>query len=114
MSRGTEWHIRIIGGMRRRGRSSLDRNIVSVALIGGIDLDLSEAEFTSSEVTLTLIALLGGVDITAPQGVNVVVGGFSLLGGRDIELTGEHPTLDVPVLRIRVFSLIGGVHVRNR
>jgi hypothetical protein len=114
MSNGTEWQIRILGGMRRRGPSRLDRNITSIALIGGIDLDLSQAEFTTSEVTLNLITLLGGVRITVPLGVNIVVEGFTLLGGRFVELAGEHPSPDAPVLRVRVFSLVGGVHVGNR
>lgn len=107
----THWQVSPIGGMRRRG-GTLDRNTVSVSLIGGADLDLREARLAGAEVTFTKVSLIGGVDVKVPRGVRVRVSGFSVLGGRHVELD-DPPDPAAPTLNLRAFSLIGGVRVRS-
>ncbi len=106
----TQWHVSPIGGLRRVGRWAMGREIVSIALIGGVKLDLREAQFASPEVTITKISLIGGVRIAVPAGVRVEVSSFSLLGGRRIDVD-ERISPGAPVLYIRSFGLIGGVRV---
>lgn len=101
-----------IGGMRRRGRWHVRRNTVLVTLLGGMDLDLREADITADEVTLTKVSLVGGLDVTVPPGVRVEIGGFVLLGGRTIDV-GDPAAPGAPTIRIRAFGLVGGVRVRS-
>lgn len=111
-ARTPEWRITPIGGWKQRGRIRLDHDINVVSLIGGVDLDLTDAEFASNVVTLTSFSLLGGAVISAPPNVRVEVEGISLLGGR--EITAQQPVDPAaPVLRLRVFRLVGGIEVRN-
>lgn len=106
------WHIAPIGGWKQRGHWRLDRDIVAISLLGGVDVDLTNAQFGTKEVTLTVLSVLGGTEITVPRDVRVEVEGFSLLGGRDI--MNDQPTgIGAPVFRVRVFGLIGGLRVRN-
>jgi hypothetical protein len=107
----THWRVSPIGGLTWRG-GTLDAKTVSVTLLGGADLDLRGARLAAGEVTLTHVAAIGGVDLTVPRGVRVRVSGFSLLGGRRIELD-DPPDPDAPTLHVRAFSLIGGVHVHS-
>ncbi|MGW5361228.1 DUF1707 SHOCT-like domain-containing protein [Actinopolymorpha pittospori] len=106
-----EWHVTPIGGISRRGPWRM-RDLTAITLIGGADLDLREAQFTAREVTLTKVSLVGGVNLTVPPGVQVVIEGFSILGGRRVEID-EVPDGDAPTLRVRAFSLIGGINVRS-
>jgi hypothetical protein len=108
----TEWHVSPIGGMRRRGSWRMARKTTAVSLIGGVDLDLREAEIPAHEVVVTHVALVGGIDVTAPTGVNVAVEGFSLVGGRRVDARGPI-SAGSPTVRLRSFSLVGGVRVRK-
>src|SRR3954471_8937118 len=107
----THWQVSPIGGMSWRG-GALEAKTVSVSLIGGADLDLRDTRLAAPEVTLTKVSLIGGVDLKVPRGVKVRLSGFSLLGGRSIEL--DDPTdPSAPTLHVRLFSLIGGVSVHS-
>ncbi|HEY2175029.1 MAG TPA: DUF1707 domain-containing protein [Mycobacteriales bacterium] len=108
----THWHVTPLGGLSRRGRWRVPENTVSVALIGGVSLDLREAELAAREVTLTAVTVIGGFDVTVPSGMRVEVEGFSLLGGRKVDVD-ERAAPDAPTLRLRVFSILGGAKIRS-
>lgn len=107
----TQWHVSPIGGFKRRGRWRVARRTTAITLIGGMNLDLGEAELSANEVTLTAISLVGGVSLRVPPGVRIVPTGFSLLGGRRIDL--DDPDPGAPTVRVRAFSLIGGISARS-
>jgi hypothetical protein len=108
----TSWQVSPIGGMARKGSWQVPERTVGVSLIGGADLDFSDAEFAAPEVTITRWSLIGGIDARVPTGVRVEVSGFSLLGGHRVRL--PEPTPGAPVLRLRLFSILGGVSVKPR
>ncbi len=105
-----QWYVFPIGGLRIRGRRRLGADLVSVSVIGGADLDLGDAELTTPVVTLTQVSVIGGTRVLVPEGIEVEVTGCCLLGGRriDVDPPGDP---GAPVLRIRAFSIIGGVEV---
>src|SRR5215468_531646 len=104
------WHISPIGGLSVSGPWRMERSVIVVSLIGGADLDLSQAQLAAPEVTLTKVSLVGGVSVQVPQGVRVQVSGFSLIGGTRIE-GGPEPGPGAPIVHINAFSLVGGVHI---
>ena len=108
----TQWHISPIGGFRRTGPWRMDEQIVSISLVGGMRLDLREAEFAAPEITLTKISLVGGTRLAIPPGVRVEVTSFSLIGGRRLDVDERLPP-NAPTLRLRAFSLVGGVRVQR-
>jgi Domain of unknown function (DUF1707) len=75
--------ISIFGGVERKGRWRLPRRSFVLALLGGADLDLRQAEIDADVVTIWTFAVLGGADIYVPEGVEVDAAGFALLGGID-------------------------------
>ena len=83
-----------------------------ISLIGGADLDFGGAEFAAPEVEFSRFSLIGGISAKVPPGVRVEVSGFTLLGGRSVRL--PEPVPGAPVLRLRLFSIIGGISVRPR
>lgn len=110
--RNTQLSLNLFGGLRRRGRWTLPRHLVHVAVAGGTTLDLSEAELSGQEVTLTVVSILGGVVVRVPDALRLDVSGASILGGRRI--AQRHSTSpDSPLIHLRLFSLAGGIRVRN-
>ncbi|MEU5881053.1 DUF1707 domain-containing protein [Spirillospora sp. NPDC047279] len=118
---GTEWHLAAMGGLRRHGRWHMDRHLVSMTVVGGTNLDLREADIAAPEVTLTKVSVLGGVTVCVPRGVRVVLERRGLLsalglfgGGRaDDECLSSSARADTPTVRVRAFSLFGGVTVQE-
>jgi len=106
----TSWHISPIGGLSVSGPWRMERSVIVVSLIGGADLDLSQAQLAAPEVTLTKVSLLGGVSIGVPPGIRVDVSGFSLIGGTSAD-AGPEPGPGAPTVHIRAFSLLGGTRI---
>ena len=104
------WHISPIGGLSVSGPWRMERSVIVVSLIGGADLDLSQAQLAAPEVTLTKVSLLGGVSIAVPPGIRVVASGFSLIGGTRVD-AGPEPGPSAPTVRIRAFSLLGRTRI---
>jgi hypothetical protein len=104
------WHISPIGGLSVSGPWRMERSVIVVSLIGGADLDLSQAQLAASEVTLTKVSLLGGVSIGVPPGIRVDASGFSLIGGTSVE-AGPEPGPGAPTVHVRAFSLLGGTRI---
>jgi hypothetical protein len=104
------WHISPIGGLSVSGPWRMERSVIVVSLIGGADLDLSQAQLAAREVTLTKVSLLGGVSIGVPPGIRVDVSGFSLIGGTSVD-AGPEPGPGAPTVHVRAFSLLGGIRI---
>ena len=104
------WHISPIGGLRVSGRWRMERGVIVVSLIGGADLDLSQAQLAAPKVTLTKVSLLGGVSIAVPPGIRVEASGFSLIGGTSVN-AGPQPGPGAPTVHIRAFSLLGATRI---
>ena len=83
------WHISPIGGLSVSGPWRMERSVIVVSLIGGADLDLSQAQLAAPQVTLTKVSLLGGVSIGVPPGIRVDASGFSLIGGTSVDAGPE-------------------------
>lgn len=108
-----EWHVSPLGGLSRKGRWRMRRKTTVVTIIGGVDLDLRNVEFAAPVVDLDSFSIIGGVSIVVPPGVDVEVSGFSLLGGRDVDV--DHDLRPgAPTLRIRAFSILGGISVETK
>ncbi len=110
--RERRWLVLPIGSLERRGRWRVPERFFALFLLGGLNLDLSQAEIPPEGAQLTLIALIGGAELRVPPGIDVQTGGFSLLGGHDSDLDGSAPA-NAPRVRVRVYSLIGGVEVKS-
>jgi hypothetical protein len=104
----------VIGDVRRSGRWSLRRQTTAVRLIGDVDLDLRGALIgTDDEITITAVGLIGDATLTVPEGVEVELTGFSLLGDRKVDLAPVPRVPGTPVIRLRVFTLLGDAKVRS-
>jgi hypothetical protein len=105
------WMVAIMGGSHRRGRFRAVGTINAVAVMGGDEIDLREAEIEGGELALSLFAFMGGANIYVPDSVDLEVGGFSFMGGHE-EIGSERPPRPgAPVIRIRVYNFMGGASI---
>jgi hypothetical protein len=103
--------VSIMGGLDRRGRWRVRERTTVVAFMGGSDLDLRQAQLEGDEVTITIVGVMAGVDLYVPEGIEVDVGGFSLMGGIDEWGEDPPPRPGTPLIRVRAFALMGGIDV---
>ena len=105
--------VAIMSGAVRRGRWRVPQDLRVVTVMGGCELDFRQAVIDADEVTVTVTAVMGGVEISVPEGVEVDLGGFSLMGGVAHEGRDDPPRPGTPLLRVKAFTFMGGVEVRH-
>jgi hypothetical protein len=105
------WMVAIMGGSHQRGRFRAVGSINVIAIMGGDEIDLRDAEVEGGELTINLFSLMGGSTIYVPDSVGVEVTGFSLLGG-NTELGSERsPRPGAPIIHIRAWNVMGGATI---
>jgi hypothetical protein len=107
--RERRWLVALLGGSER-AETVAPEHTVMLAVMGGSDLDLRPAAFPAGEATVTAIAIMGGADIRVPEGARVELSGFALMGGNSNTVP---PSGTGPLIRVRAWSLLGGVDVRT-
>ena len=112
-ARARRWIVGIMGGGNHRGRWRIAARCTVVNLMGGADLDLTDAIVEGPETEIRVFSLMGGSTIVVPDRVQVELSGFAFMGGNDLRL--EHassPPPGAPVVRVRAYSVMGGTDVR--
>jgi hypothetical protein len=100
----------LFGRFHRRGRWRVPRRTFVVSALSDVDFDLREAQVELPEVTVSVLALFGNVDVYVPEGVEADVGGF-ILGGHSRDWGRESAAHGAPVVRVRALALFGTVDV---
>jgi hypothetical protein len=104
----------ILGGAERKGRWRVGHKITAVAILGGVEIDLSEATFTSPELVIHCTAVMGGVSIKLPENVTLRGGGvIGIMGGSDIKAY-ESAEPGAPVVRVDGVAFWGGVEAKAK
>ncbi len=108
--------IAIMSAIERRGAWTVGPSHSAFAMMGGVDLDLREATFSSRETVINASAFWGGIDIIVNAHTQVIVEGLGIMGafdqGRD-KVPAEI-TADSPIVRVRGFALMGAVTVQRK
>ncbi|MFF8955808.1 DUF1707 domain-containing protein [Streptomyces sp. NPDC014894] len=101
------------GGFSRKGTWTVPKLFTGIAVMGGGELDLRDAQFEDGDVEIRCYAIMGGIDIVVPPDLNVEVTGTGFLG--DFGERGE-PTADPSAPRVRItgLALMGGVDVERK
>jgi hypothetical protein len=104
--------VSILSGAERKGMWKVPKKLNLVAILGGTDLDFSQAIFPPGVTEINVLCFMGGIDIKVPQGVNVDNQCIALMGGVDNKCieTGES---NGPTLRITGFIFMGGLDIKN-
>jgi class 3 adenylate cyclase len=109
-----KWIVGIMSNPRRRGRWRASESISCLAFWGGVDLDFRNAVFEAQVIDIRAWAIMGGVDIVVPEGINVEVDGFVLMGGLEDRVKDSTAPIDAPCIRVHGYGMWGGVRVRTK
>lgn len=112
--RRSRWVVAVMSGASRKGRWRPGERCTAVAIMGGCELDLRQAEITGPTVTITAVSIMGGIDIIVPEGVEVNVGGLAIMGGKDVKVADVPVQPGGPTINVRAFALMGGVSVKTK
>ena len=113
-AKARRWIVGFMGGGDHRGRWRVASRCNVVNLMGGADLDLTEATVEDAETEIRVFSLMGGSDIIVPDGVHVELSGFAFMGGNDLRVgEASPPPPSAPVVRVRAYSVMGGTDVKR-
>jgi Domain of unknown function (DUF5668) len=82
------------------------------AVFGGAEVDLRDT-LPAPGAELDVFAAFGGVEVTVPQGWNVVTRGLPLFGGIDNVTAKEPVAADAPTLAVNATVLFGGLEIKH-
>lgn len=103
----------LLSGFERRGRWNVPKKLTTFTFWGSGVVDLRYADFTSTEVDLHAISIMGVQTILLPPEINVEIHGRGVMGNFDRSVPGEG-TKGAPKVNIRGFSFWGGVGIKRK
>jgi DUF1707 SHOCT-like domain len=103
----------LMSGFERRGRWNVPKKLTAFTFWGSGVLDLRYADFTSTEVDIHAVSIMGVQSILLPPEVNVEIRGRGVMGGFEHEVPSQG-TPGAPTVKIRGFSLWGGVGIKRK
>jgi hypothetical protein len=113
---GRRWSVAIMSGSTRRGRWVVPGRYNAFAFWGGVVIDMRDATFAERETVIRANAIMGGVDILVPEGVDLRVEGFGLMGGYEDATSSQlaAPPPGAPVVRVTGIAFWAGVTGRRK
>lgn len=109
---GSRWKtlVAVMGGMVRKGSWRVPARLRVLAVMGGVELDLRDAELSAPVTEIYVLAVMGGVQIRVPPGVRLEAEGLAIMGGFEDQAGLAAVAGDAsPVIRVRGIALMGGV-----
>ena len=82
------------------------------AVFGGAEVDLRDT-LPAAGAELDVFAAFGGVEVTVPQGWNVVTRGLPLFGGIENTTAKDPVPADAPTLAVNATVLFGGLEIKH-
>ena len=107
--------IAVFGEVGRSGQWVPARTTTVVSVMGSVVIDLREARLGPGRTTLSVVAVLGSVELVVPPGMRVHSGGSAVMGTFEQGGRSSAPALpDEPVVRVEGFSVLGEVSIQTR
>ncbi|GAA3162626.1 hypothetical protein GCM10010451_08290 [Streptomyces virens] len=110
----SSWGVAVMSGFQRKGQWTAPRRFNCFAFWGGGEIDLREAYFADREIVINAVAIMGGVEIIVPPGVEVVVRGVGIMGGFDHREDGVPGEPGGPRVIVTGLAFWGGVGVQRK
>jgi hypothetical protein len=106
-----DWMVSIMGGSDRRGTWRVPRELRIVTVMGGAELDFSEARFAQRDLRIRVFCMMGGVDIKVPEQVGVFSKAVAIMGGVENKGTGD-TMFEGPRIVVEGLVLMGGISIK--
>lgn len=105
--------VAFISHLARGGDWILPRHFRAVAVMGGVDLDLTHARIGAGTSHIEVKAIMGSVRVLVPPDLRVECDGDSIVASFDVDRRAlKPPSADAPLIVISGTALLGSVHVQ--
>ena len=105
--------VALLGDRRQVGRWRLPRSLRAYGLFGDVHLDLRDVVVGDDVVDIHAMTFFGNLCVDVPEGVEVELGGFDVLGDRELRLARVPRRPGTPLIRISAHGIVGDVDVRT-
>lgn len=105
------WHA-FLGGIQRRIDATAFRGGSATAFMGGVVLDLTNADMAGDEAVVHVLAMWGGIEMRIPDTWAVEVNVVPIMGGV-VDKTFGGPAEPTKRLVVDGTVLMGGIEIRN-
>ncbi|ORM30211.1 hypothetical protein BFL43_19385 [Williamsia sp. 1135] len=107
--------VAVMSGSELKGRVAVGEHLNAFALMGGVEIDLRDAEFTSDQLTIRANAIMGGIEIVVPHDATVRITGMGIMGGFSGSRNAEGKGVPgAPTITVSGLAIMGGVEVVRR
>jgi hypothetical protein len=97
---------------KRAAEWSVEDELVAVAFLGDVTIDLSKANIEGREITILAWAIFRDVEVIVSKGTVVELSGSVVWGSLEANVSPAASTPTGPVVRIKGHALIADVEVR--
>lgn len=101
----------VFSGSSLEGRWAVPSEMKLFAMFGGLNLDFTDAVWSTDEVVIDTVAVFGGIDIKVPDGVEVLDHTFAIFGGTSVKRTTPVPGGKRVILR--GMAMFGGIDAKG-
>jgi len=105
--------VAILGGFTRRGDWTVPKEFTAFMFMGGGEIDLREARFAEREVSIHIVAIMGGCEVIVPEDATVRVTGVGVMGAFEHSGAGTGSP-EGPVITVNGVAFMGGVDVKRK
>ena len=105
--------IAILGGFSRKGDWVVPKTLNAFMFMGGGEIDMRDAQFSEPEVSIHVVAIMSGCEITVPEDATVHVTGAGILGAFEHSVAGAGVP-GGPVIHVSGLALLAGVEVKRK
>jgi len=102
----------VFGGSEHTVTSQNFRGGETMALFGGVELDMRQAKISADGCKIHATALFGGVEIIVPDDWNVIITGTPIFGGIDSKSRRKSDTNSSQDVHIHCTVAFGGVEIK--
>jgi hypothetical protein len=106
--------IALMCGFDRSGRWVVPRRFTGLAIMGGGCIDMRNASFAEQTTRISVLALMGGIDVVVPEDAEVRAHGLGILGGFGGRRATGPGQAGTPVIVVTGLAIMGGVGIRRR
>lgn len=103
----------VMGAVTRRNESQAFRGGELSAVMGGVELDLTEARAANGRAVVDVFAIWGGIDIRVPDDWRVEVEATPIMAGVESNARLAPDAVATGTLVVRGFVMMGGVEIKN-
>src|ERR1700722_10624813 len=105
--------VAILGGFSRKGDWVVPKTFNAFMFMGGGEIDMRDARFEDREVSIHIVAIMGGCEIIVPDDATVRVTGIGVMGAFEHTVSGAE-TPGGPLITISGLAFMGGVDVKRK